>query len=102
MNSTMIMTSLSVDDLGDLIEARLKKILKDQRPEAAPAPVADEVFNTKQAASFLSLAEPTLYTLTSKRAIPCMKKGKRLYFSKAALVEWLKQGQRPTSQMKEK
>jgi excisionase family DNA binding protein len=94
-NQQILMTSITPEDLAELIESRIRKVIAEQPlfPKVT-APAPDEVMNTKQAASFLSLSEPTIYTLASKRAIPCMKKGKRLYFSRAALVEWLKEGQR--------
>ncbi|MFH0756564.1 MAG: helix-turn-helix domain-containing protein [Bacteroidota bacterium] len=37
-------------------------------------------------------AKPTIYLLTSKKAIPHYHQGRRLYFSKAAIREWMKNG----------
>lgn len=42
------------------------------------------------------LAKPTIYTLASQRKIPCMKRGKKLYFSKDSLISWIKDGRRKT------
>ncbi|MFX3626069.1 MAG: helix-turn-helix domain-containing protein [bacterium] len=46
--------------------------------------------NVNEASKYLDIAKPTLYALTSKRKIPHMKVGKKLYFDKAELDSWLK------------
>lgn len=38
----------------------------------------------------------TIYTLCSKRLIPHSKRGKQLYFSKRALLNWIQEGRRKT------
>jgi len=42
------------------------------------------------------LARPTIYGLVHGRTIPHSKRGKKLYFSRRELTEWLKQGKRKT------
>jgi excisionase family DNA binding protein len=49
-----------------------------------------------KACLFLNLAKPTLHALTSKRKIPFIKKGKKLYFKKMDLEEWLNEGKKKT------
>ena len=49
----------------------------------------NEIINTDEAARFLSVAKQTLYGMTSRREIPHFKKGKKLYFKRAELVEWI-------------
>lgn len=49
----------------------------------------NEVLNTDEAAKHLSLAKQTLYGLTSRRDIPHFKAGKKLYFKRSELDEWL-------------
>jgi excisionase family DNA binding protein len=44
------------------------------------------------AGEFLHLTVQTLYNKVSKNEIPFMKRGKRLYFSKEQLIDYLKQG----------
>ncbi len=56
----------------------------------------DELLTVQQAAEFLSLSVPTVYGLISKGAIPCMKRSKRVYFSKDELINYLKQGKKQT------
>ncbi|HOZ51409.1 MAG TPA: helix-turn-helix domain-containing protein [Chitinophagaceae bacterium] len=59
--------------------------------------VEDFYMNTKEACNFLNLAKPTIYSLTSKRKIPFIKKGKKLYFKKADLEVWLNEGKKKTT-----
>jgi len=48
----------------------------------------------QEAAEFLNLAVPTLYTMTSKHTIPYRKRGKRLYFRLSELEQWLESGKK--------
>jgi excisionase family DNA binding protein len=85
----------------ELIEARLNSIenllinLNECQTTDTTAPV-DELLTIEQAAAFLSLSVPTLYAKTSTKAIPFMKRGKRLYFSRTELMEYLKAGRSKT------
>jgi excisionase family DNA binding protein len=45
----------------------------------------------KEAAKFLNLSQSHIYKLTSERKIPHFKpNGKKIYFDKSELVQWLK------------
>ena len=44
------------------------------------------------------LAKPSLCSLISSREIPSYKKGKRLYFKRKELEEWIVSGKRKTVQ----
>ena len=47
--------------------------------------------NLVEAAKFLDLSESHLYKLTSERRIPHFKpNGKKIYFDKSELIQWLK------------
>jgi excisionase family DNA binding protein len=72
-----------VDNIKDLL-------LESQK---VPPPHAD-LLTIKQAAEFLSLSVPTLYTKVSRKEIPVNKRGKRLYFSTAELSTWIKSGKK--------
>jgi excisionase family DNA binding protein len=56
----------------------------------------DELLTISQAAKFLSLSTPTLYSKVSRKEIPVNKQGKRLYFYKSELAEWIKAGRKKT------
>lgn len=76
-----------VDNIKDLL-------LESQK---VPPPYAD-LLTIKQAAEFLSLSVPTLYTKVSRKEIPVNKRGKRLYFSTDELSTWIKSGRRKTQE----
>lgn len=60
----------------------------------------DEILNVKQASECLNLAIPTIYSLVSKRALTSYKRGKKLYFKKSELMQWIQSGRRtPVSEI---
>lgn len=63
---------------------------------SVPKTETDELLTVQDAAKFLTLSVPTIYGLISKSSIPCMKRGKRVYFSKVELLNYLKDGRRKT------
>jgi excisionase family DNA binding protein len=56
----------------------------------------EELLTVTQAAEYLKLQTNTIYVLTSQGRIPFSKKGKRVYFSKKELCQWVKSGRRKT------
>jgi len=58
----------------------------------------DAPLTVLETANYLNLAVPTIYTKVSKRELPFMKRGKRLYFSKLELSEYLKAGRKSTNE----
>lgn len=57
---------------------------------------ADQLLTIQQAGELIKLSVPTLYGYVSRNEIPFSKKGKRLYFSKQELMDWIKQGRQKT------
>jgi excisionase family DNA binding protein len=89
--TTLTFTPLTEDELRAAIRDELKQVLSDVsvRDETTP----DEIGGIDLAVAITGLAKPTIYTLTSNRKIPFLKRGKRLYFSRQRLIEWLKEGE---------
>ena len=56
----------------------------------------DKILTIDKAAEFLHLSVPTIYGLVHESKVPHSKKGKRLYFFKTELEEWIKAGKRKT------
>jgi predicted DNA-binding transcriptional regulator AlpA len=52
--------------------------------------------DVNQAAEFLGIAKATLYGKCCNLLVPHFKKGKKLYFDKRELIDWLKSGKRKT------
>jgi len=89
--SQVIVTSKG--ELENLIQTALRKILGEfgrQNSEQEQ----DKIFSVKEASAFLNLAQQTLYGFTSKREIPFLKRGKKLYFRKSELETWLLEGKK--------
>lgn len=74
------------------IEGLLQKLQTTQiQPEQS------ELLTIQQAADILKLSVPTIYGLVSRAEIPYAKKGKRLYFSKQELLDWVQSGRKKTN-----
>ncbi|MEL6412635.1 MAG: helix-turn-helix domain-containing protein [Bacteroidota bacterium] len=79
----------------------LRQLLKEEvqalKSAFAPSPVLsqEEVFDTQEACDFLHIAKSTLYNLVHRKAIPHLKRGRKLYFSRRHLSAWLMEGRQP-------
>lgn len=88
----------------DEIDARLSNIenlilsLKHNSHALHSAEKQEQFLTIQQAAAFLCLTVPTIYSKVSKRELPYMKQGKRLYFAKSELSQYLKAGKKKTSE----
>ena len=84
------------------IEARLSSIeillldLKNNLKMVEPTD-PEKLLTIQEAAEFLRLTVPTMYGKVSKGELPVMKRGKRLYFSRTELLEYLKDGRKKSN-----
>lgn len=93
----MIILQLSDEQLSDLIQNSVRKVLKETYAQTFTHPDrTEQLLTVQEAAEFLSLTVPTLYSKVSKRELPFMKRDKRLYFSRAELMQYLKEGRNKT------
>ena len=83
--------TLLTKEVGEL------KALLIQQNEQQPTEQQEQFLNIQQASELLNLSVPTLYSKVSKGELPVMKRGKRLYFSRTELIEYLKAGKRKSS-----
>ena len=87
----------------EVIEARLSSIenlildLKHQPTKVEPTDQPEQLLTIQEAAEFLSLTVPTMYSKVSKGELPVMKRSKRLYFSRIELLEYLKDGRKKSN-----
>ncbi len=49
----------------------------------------EEILNLEKAAVYVGISKSTIYKYTSTKEIPHFKRGKRLFFKKVELDEWL-------------
>ncbi len=94
----MQIVTVSLHDLQIMFDRAAEKVIQAVRDGNAPStqPETDQLLTIQQAAELISLSVPTLYTLVHKAEIPVSKRGKRLYFSKQELTDWIKAGRKKT------
>jgi excisionase family DNA binding protein len=89
MNNIIV---ISKTELVEIIQETLRSAKQDEKiPEEQ-----NEFLNISEASDFLKMAKQTLYGLTSKRNIPFIKKGKKVYFNKSEVIAWLNEGKMKT------
>lgn len=81
-------------ELETLIQCTVRQALSEQVSNAKES--VNEILSVEQAGRFLNLAKQTLYGFTSKNEIPFFKRGKKLYFRKSELEQWLTEGKQRT------
>jgi excisionase family DNA binding protein len=82
----------AVNQLSRKLETIERLLLSSSDNQSNP----DQLLTIEQAAEFLHLTKPTLYSKVSKGEIPFMKRSKRLYFSRIELMEYVKGGKQRT------
>lgn len=90
--ATNIIISVSEEEFKDFLKQAIYSILKDLKLNTTQSESEQEIIDVKQAADFLHLKVSTLYEKTSDKTIPHFKKGKKLYFNKSKLIEWVQMG----------
>jgi excisionase family DNA binding protein len=74
---------------------KIEKLLKEQK--IIDADKNEELLTIEGAAELLKLSVATIYTKVCKNEIPVNKQGKRLYFYRAELLDWIKSGRIKTN-----
>lgn len=72
----------------------IERMLHDTGKQSEPE--TDQLLTIKETATMICLSVPTIYGLVSRSEIPVCKKGKRLYFSKQEIQDWIKSGRKKT------
>jgi excisionase family DNA binding protein len=80
----------------DAIERLLIEIKTGSSIENVTTWNGNELMNVQQAAGYLTLSVQTIYGLVHKMEIPNFKRGKRLYFKRTEIVDWIGQSRRKT------
>ncbi|MEY5042263.1 MAG: hypothetical protein RLZZ414_1827 [Bacteroidota bacterium] len=94
----MIIVQLDSEQLSSLIQSSVRKVLKETPTQTVePSNQPEQFLTIQEAAEFLSLTVPTMYSKVSKGELPVMKRSKRLYFSRTELLEYLKDGRKKSN-----
>ena len=94
--------SLTFDQLPQAVAmltkevSELKQLLLQKKDEQVTPP-AEQLLDVQQAAAFLNLSVPTVYSKVSRGELPVMKRGKKLHFSNTELMQYVKEGRKKTN-----
>jgi len=83
------MLTKEVSELKRLLIEKQEQTLTDQ-PE--------QFLTIDEVATLLHLTKPTIYSKVSKNELPGVcKQGKRLYFDRQTIIDWIKQGRKKSN-----
>ncbi len=95
-NLTFESLPTAVAQLHEKLE-NIERLLQSQSSRNPFTP-QKSLLTVKEAAEFLSLAVPTIYSMVSRGELPHMKRSKRLYFDREELISFLKDGRQQTNE----
>jgi excisionase family DNA binding protein len=99
-HSKIMEEKLTLENLPRAVHQLFEKVINIEKillSTLSNVPQADQLLSITEAAELLKLKISTLYSLNSCRAIPFSKVGKRLYYSRIDLIEWVKSGRNKTN-----
>ena len=93
----VLLTPIRLNELETMIQHSVDKAMK-AFTGSQPATDHDRLMNVDEAAEFLGLSKSSIYSMTCKGVLPIMKMngGRKLYFSRNDLMEFLKAGRKMT------
>tara|TARA_R110002012_G_scaffold313517_1_gene525175 strand:- start:2792 stop:3130 length:339 start_codon:yes stop_codon:yes gene_type:complete len=97
MEQEQVFFNVPLSKLEPIFKRWIKEAQAEIKPAAGDTAQDEQLLTVQEAAQFLSLTVPTMYTKVSKGELPVMKRGKRLYFSSIELIEYLKEGRRKSN-----
>lgn len=76
----------------EILKELLRPLLKEAVAEALSSLEIEDtdLLTIDQAAEFLTLSKHSVYKLTASKKIPFFRRGKRIYFSRKSLADWIK------------
>ncbi len=85
----------AVTELTNQISELKRLIVEKGKDQSSETP--EQFLTIQEASQLLNLTVPTLYSKVSRRELPVMKKGKRLYFLKTELIDYIKEGRKKSN-----
>lgn len=83
-----------ISSISERVTANILKAVRNEQPTTDQT---EQLLTIQEAAQFLNLTVPTMYSKVSKGELPVMKRSKRLYFSRTELLEYLKDGRKKSN-----
>ena len=81
--------------IDNCITGALNKYINELRFDT---PITDNILGVIEVATYLKISKATVYKLTMDQQLPHYKRGKRLYFRKEEIDNWLNKGKVKTHQ----
>jgi excisionase family DNA binding protein len=97
------MEALTFDQLPQAVSMlskeiqELKRLLIENNNQAHTDDKQEDFLTIEEAAKFLKLSVFTIYSNVSLGKLPVMKRGKRLYFSRTELLDYIKAGRKKSN-----
>ena len=91
MSRLVVVDEFDLESILDKVVRRVLLLTNDAQATETP-----EYLDLAQAAKFLRMSESSLYTHTSQRRVPFIKRGRRLHFKRSDLQTWLDGGRKKT------
>jgi len=89
------LNQLTFNDLKSLVRSWVKEALFELQQTKPATNEKDNNFLTiNEAAAFLGLVPVTIYSKVAKGELKAFKRGKRLYFEKETLLEYIRNNQK--------
>jgi len=89
------LTNLNEEEFKVFLKQAISEIIGEGLTQVKN--IIPDILDVKQAAEFLRLKIATLYEKTSEKTIPHFKKGKKLYFKRDELQDWVLEGKVKTN-----
>lgn len=80
-----------INDISERVTANILNAVQNNNINSKQS---EKLLTVQEAAKFLNLTVPTIYSKVSKGELPVMKRSKRLYFSSTELMQYLKAGRK--------
>lgn len=96
------MVEITFEQLPQAVKQLFNKLENIERllaeKDSQPLTIKDAWLSLAELCEYLpdKPAKPTVYGWIHHNIVPCHKKGKKLYFLKSEIDEWLKQGRKKT------
>lgn len=85
-----IITSLSTEDLKDLIRETLdEKLSQVQKPEQETLPEDEQLLNPTETVAMLRISKVTLQKWMKADKLPYLRMGRKVYFKKSEVIKAL-------------
>jgi len=95
------LNQLTINEFRSLVKSWVIETLSEvQQTRNAITEKDNKFLNINEASALLGLVPVTIYSKVSKGELPAYKRGKRLYFSREALLKYIANQQKPLNQEK--